>query len=96
MNIPENPVDRLTQQFGDGVRQFVERIETDESFRKEVRANPIEALKTAGLPEDLANSIAREPCLDFTCFSSECPGTCYVSIPCSIFGVTTLPETLPE
>lgn len=87
-----NHVERLTQQFGDGVRQFVERIETDESFRKEVRANPIEALTAAGLPEDLANSLASEPCLDFTCGTSRCPGTCYVSIDCSIFGVTTLPQ----
>jgi hypothetical protein len=85
MNTPENPLEQLTQQYGQGVQQFVERVETDESFRKEVRAHPIEALTAAGLPEDLASATVLRACDDTTCFSSECPDSCYVSTGITVF-----------
>lgn len=66
------------------------RLETDPEYRERVKNDPESALRDAGLPEDiirqsLANTgektVAGTDCTDFTCWSSECPGSCGVTVP---------------
>jgi len=64
-------------------RQLVARCETDPEFARKVKADPAAALREAGLPEDLVR-FDRAPlewarCEDFTCITSGCPGSCFVT-----------------
>lgn len=66
------------------------RLESDEKFVERLKNDPAGVLKEAGLPNEVIEAstanIARSDdtyewcCKDFTCWSSECPGTCYSSI----------------
>lgn len=60
--------------------QLVARAMGDPDFAAHVKANPQSVLRDAGLPDDaLTVPVPELWCRDFTCWSSECPGTCYVS-----------------
>jgi hypothetical protein len=78
--------------YEDVAQQIVQRLETDEAYREEMKANPSEALAAAGIPDDVVGFILRapvqspelgltaSPCTDLTCWSSACPGTCSVTV----------------
>ena len=62
------------------------RLETDEKFQKLLKADPKKVLLEYGLPEDvvassMVNNAAalKSACVDLTCWSSACPGTCSVT-----------------
>lgn len=69
--------------------QLVARAEGDPEFARMVRADPGAVLREVGISEDvLTAGVAgqkasalpeRWGCNDFTCWSSACPGTCYVT-----------------
>ena len=63
--------------------ELVKRAEEDRSFAERAKADPRAALAEVGLSADMLESvdarIIRVSCNDFTCFSSACPGTCYVT-----------------
>lgn len=62
------------------------RLETDPQYAARVRDDPESALREAGLPEDVVSGIVAGAqtaqdttglcCVDFTCWASECPGSC--------------------
>jgi len=68
--------------------KLVARAEGDEEFAKRAKADPAAVLREAGIPENaLAGGDAaggqgqqmKRWCVDFTCWSSECPATCYAT-----------------
>lgn len=72
--------------------EIVRRAETDKAFADQAKADPLGTLTGAGIPPDVARQMlaggsgAEEEvtgymrCADLTCWSSECPATCYVSL----------------
>jgi len=67
---------------------LVQRVEHDETFAAQVKADPVGALRAVDIPPDLlAGSQGTETyvpnamCQDTTCWTSTCPGTCHISIP---------------
>ena len=67
--------------------RLVARAETDPDFAKRVQEEPAVMLREAGLPEDALDGSFREEasgydcCRDFTCWTSGCPCSCFVSFP---------------
>ena len=63
--------------------ELVKRAEEDRSFAERAKTDPRTALAEVGLSADMLESIdariIRVSCNDFTCFSSACPGTCFVT-----------------
>jgi hypothetical protein len=66
--------------------QLVMRAERDASFAENVKADPVAYLTRMGVREEVVRQMMERPnqarprdCADFTCWTSECPGTCYVS-----------------
>lgn len=62
------------------------RLETDPKFLELVKSNPKKVMIEYGLPQDVvsanmidATSLKASPCVDLTCWSSACPGTCSVT-----------------
>ena len=85
---PPKNIARLEQQYRFLAEQLVRRAETDEAFAQQVRLDPVKALVDAGVPADAADELllgvpadvaARSrKCVDLTCWTSRCPGTCEV------------------
>jgi len=86
----ENPQDN--EQYRGVVDDIIRRAEQDEAFSSEAKADPVGTLVTAGVPEESARQMLsgyRPPegeevvgfrqCVDATCWSSACPGTCSVT-----------------
>jgi len=68
--------------------RLVARAESDPEFAKRVKDEPTVILREAGLPEDALEGGVREEeqrsydcCRDFTCWTSECPCSCFASFP---------------
>ena len=63
--------------------ELVRRAEEDRTFSEQAKVDPTAALAEVGLSADMLESvdarIIRVSCNDFTCFSSACPGTCFVT-----------------
>ena len=61
--------------------ELLNRAESDPTFAEKVKADPMGALTAAGIAQQRAEALIRPDwkCLDTTCWSSECPGTCIVS-----------------
>lgn len=64
--------------------ELVKRAEEDSGFAERARSDPRAALSQAGIsggPLDELEARRRIifSCNDFTCFSSRCPGTCFVT-----------------
>lgn len=66
------------------------RVEADEAFRRELAQDTVSVLLREGVPEDLVRATLNNQrlapgsntagiCVDFTCWSSNCPGTCSVT-----------------
>ncbi len=73
--------------------RLVARAETDPEFAQRVKDEPAAMLREAGLPEDALEGGVRQQnsydcCVDFTCWTSGCPCSCFVSFPGHV-----LPET---
>lgn len=85
---------RLPDEIREKIRDINARANEDETYRQQLRDDPMGTLTAAGLSPDAAQTVvAYEPreeeveayrmCLDGTCwditFSSICPGTCFVT-----------------
>ncbi len=66
----------------DAVTKLVERAHKDPEFAKKAKADPVGTLVAAGIPRPQADALIRPSriCTDTTCWSSGCPGTCYVTV----------------
>ncbi len=82
------------------VDKLLVRALADPDFAASVREDPRAALLEAGVPEEALTGERLAPevmfpqgdtaldddgCTDFTCWSSDCPATCVVSLPCCAF-----------
>ena len=70
----------------------LERANRDSTFRKKLITNPEKVLKEQGISDEAGKKyrfaqgmIPERGCNDFTCFSSRCGPTCYVTICFSTF-----------
>lgn len=84
--------DTNQSQYRGMAEEIVRRAESDKAFADQAKADPLGTLTDAGIPADVAKQmLAGGPetgddvsgymrCADLTCWSSECPATCYVSI----------------
>lgn len=77
--MPSNELSKLA-------KELARKIETEEDFRDKLAADPLSVLKDAGVPVDVAeasvvygNLGTFRRCVDTTCWSSACPGTCSVT-----------------
>lgn len=76
------------------IRDINTRANEDETYRQQLRDDPMGTLQAAGLPADAAQTVvdfepqeeevaAYRMCIDGTCWditiSSICPGTCFVT-----------------
>jgi hypothetical protein len=80
------------EQYRAKAEELVQRAERDQAFAQQAKADPLGALTAAGIPADAAQRLLQGEggaegevagymrCRDTTCWSSECPATCYVSI----------------
>lgn len=81
-----------SEQYRGLAEQVVRRAEQDEQFARQAKADPVGALTAAGVPTNVAQQMLQGSsggeaevdghlrCADLTCWSSECPATCYVSL----------------
>lgn len=66
--------------------RIIEFARKNETFRLRASQDPEGVLRAFGLSERAiaaflpSDSLAEMPCADTTCWSSACPGTCYVTI----------------
>lgn len=65
--------------------RIIEFARKNEAFRQRAAQDPEGVLRAFGLPEHaiaafLPSDTVEMPCTDTTCWSSACPGTCYVTI----------------
>lgn len=65
---------------------LVARAESDPEFARRAKDDPRTVLREAGLSEDSLHTRTEQlevppwwGCNDFTCWTSRCPGTCYVT-----------------
>jgi hypothetical protein len=80
------------KQYRAKVEELVQRAERDPAFAQQAKADPVGALTGAGIPADAARQMLKGDtgtevevsgymrCTDTTCWTSECPATCYVSV----------------
>jgi hypothetical protein len=71
---------------------LVQRAETDQAFAQQAKQDPVGTLTAAGIPADVAQQMLAGGaesgaevagymrCADLTCWTSECPESCYISI----------------
>ena len=61
---------------------LVQRAEREPEFASKAKADPLGTLVEGGIPRDTAHRMLFPPmiCTDTTCWTSDCPGTCFVSI----------------
>ena len=70
---------------------LVQRVEHDETFAAQVKADPVGALRAVDIPPDLLagsqgenapvlNRYRDQECNDTTCWITQCPATCYISL----------------
>ena len=70
---------------------IVDRAKSDPDFGQQLKNEPDATLLGLGFPERAIPEFCQEqglqpevvgygPCVDFTCFSSGCPSSCFVSI----------------
>lgn len=67
--------------------EIVAKAETDDAFRRRLAEDPGSVFAEYQIPENAVEEYSRAitqaregECSDFTCFSSECGPTCYVTI----------------
>jgi hypothetical protein len=65
---------------------LVAQAEADPEFARRAKADPVAVLREVGLPEDSLHTREQQlelppwwGCNDFTCWTSACPATCYVT-----------------
>jgi hypothetical protein len=80
------------QQYRAKAEELVQRAERDPAFAQQAKADPLGTLTAAGIPADAAqrmlqgNASAEAEvsgymnCADTTCWSSECPATCTITL----------------
>jgi hypothetical protein len=69
------------------VQEFIKRAEVDQELQDALRADPEATLRTHGIETNTVERLSEEHqafpmwgCNDFTCWTSRCPESCFVTI----------------